>query len=147
MAKVKIGKQPLILFLFCLLFVCFRIVPLLRICAHGLGAAILELLAGGQSSLGVTVGRVSNINATRPSSPVLRGVYPLLAITLPKISKFGAAHHYPAQESTASSFVATFPATNLLLFCCLVRRVAKIFPNSNENGMKYIKIVWTFEIH
>ena len=37
-----------------------------------------------------------------------------LQLPRPKI-QMGAARHYPEQKSTASPFVATFPATNLLV--------------------------------
>ena len=48
--------------------------------------------------------------------PFLRGVYPLLTINSPKKIKMGAMYHYLEKISTASPFVATFPATNLLVF-------------------------------
>ena len=61
----------------------FLIVPLLRICV----ALERPSWSYRQDVRGRGVHR--KINATRPSSPVPRGVYPILTITSPKFSKWG----------------------------------------------------------
>ena len=82
---------------------------------RGLGAAILEFLARGRNSLGARVGHASKDECDPAFIPCtersLCSPYNYLAQNL----KMGPAHHHPKQKSTASPFVATFPATNLLV--------------------------------
>ena len=44
----------------------------------------------------------------------------------------GATYHYPEKISTASPFVATFPATNLLVFCIFIIRTNILNPTGKE---------------